>query len=172
MGNDFAKKSSGCDEWFTPKYAVIPILKYIPKSSKIWCPFDTDKSLFVQTMIEEGYDVVYTHIDTGNDFFNTEVPNCDYIVSNPPYSIRNKILERLFEIDKPFAMLMNSNGLFDSRIRWNLFKNNEFGLIYLNKRVNYIKEYGKLEKSSPPFQSVYITHGIINEKIVFEEINT
>lgn len=65
---------------------------------------------------------------------------------------------------------MNSNGLFDSRVRWNLFKENEFGLIYINKRVNYMKEYGKVEKSAPPFQSIYITHGLVNDKIIFEEI--
>ena len=169
MMNDFARKSSRCDEWYTPENAIFPILKYIPKGSKIWCPFDTSESNYVKIFKKEGYDVIYTHIDNGSDFFDTYI-DCDYIISNPPYSVRNDILIRLFSLNKPFAMLMNSNGLFDSRVRWNLFKNNEFGLIYINKRVNYMKEYGKVEKSAPPFQSIYITHGIINDKIIFDEL--
>jgi len=170
MSNDFAKKSSGCDEWYTPEYAIYPIIKYISKDSTIWCPFDKEESNFVKILTKENFKVIHTHIDTGDDFFQTDI-ECDYIISNPPYSKRNDVLTRLFELGKPFGMLMNSNGLFDSRIRWNLFKNNEFGLIYINKRVNYMKELGKVEKSAPPFQSIYITHGIVNEQIIFEEVS-
>ena len=170
MSNDFARKSSGCDEWYTPDYAVYPIIKYIPKGSIVWCPFDTKESNFVKILNKEGYKVINTHIDNGEDFFSIDIPNCDYIISNPPYSIRNDILTKLFEINKPFAMLMNTNGIFDSQVRWKLFKENQFGLIYLNKRVNYMKEYGVKEKSAPPFQSAYITHNMVTDRIVFEEI--
>lgn len=101
-------------------------------------------------------------------FFNYEPFEWDIIVSNPPYSIRNDILKRAFNFGKPFALLMNTNGLFDSQIRWDLFSKNDFSLFYLKGRVNYMKEYGKVEKSSPPFQSAYITSKLFNEKIVFE----
>lgn len=40
--------SSGNDEFYTPSYAVKPIMKYIPTGSRIWCPFDTKDSLFVR----------------------------------------------------------------------------------------------------------------------------
>lgn len=93
------------------------------------------------------------------------------MVSNPPYSIRNKILERAFSFNKPFALLMNTNGIFDSKVRWDLFNENYFSLFYLKGRVNYMKEYGKVEKSSPPFQSAYITSMLFDEKIVFENSN-
>ena len=39
--------NSGNDEFYTPEYAITPLLKYIPSGSKIWCPFDTSDSLFV-----------------------------------------------------------------------------------------------------------------------------
>lgn len=35
------------DEYMTPYYAVDPILKYLDNFQTIWCPFDTDESLFV-----------------------------------------------------------------------------------------------------------------------------
>lgn len=167
---DFAKKKAEKDEWFTPEEAVYPILRYLKKNSIIWCPFDTEESNFVKILEAEGHIVHATHIIKGEDFFKIDVPkHCDYIVSNPPYSKRNKILKRLFEIGKPFAMLMNTNGLFDSDLRWNLFKVKDFTLIYLKGRVNYMEKYGEKQKSSPPFQSAYICSQISEQQIIFEE---
>lgn len=40
--------NSGNDEFYTPSYAVEPIVKYIPEGSTVWCPFDTVDSLFVK----------------------------------------------------------------------------------------------------------------------------
>ena len=45
---------SGNDEFYTPDYAVAPIMKYIPKGAKIWCPFDTEDSLFVKNFNRGG----------------------------------------------------------------------------------------------------------------------
>ena len=36
------------DELYTPSYAVKPIVKYLPNNATIWCPFDTEKSQYVQ----------------------------------------------------------------------------------------------------------------------------
>lgn len=38
------------DEYFTPKYAVDPILKYLKPNSTIWCPFDKDISEYVRVL--------------------------------------------------------------------------------------------------------------------------
>jgi len=164
---DFAKKKAKSDEWYTPKNAILPIIKYIKKGSVIWCPFDTEESNFVKLFQNEGFKVVYGHIELGHDFFKYEPAHYDYIISNPPYSMRNDILTRLFELNKPFMMLMNTNGLFDSKVRWDLFSKNNFTLAYLSGRVNYMKEYGKKEKSAPPFQSAYICHEVFKEQIKF-----
>jgi hypothetical protein len=157
------------DEWFTPIEAVYPILKYINPNSIIWCPFDTEDSFFVKVFREKGFKVIATHIINGDDFFKIDVPNCDYIISNPPYSKRNNVLKRLFELKIPFAMLMNTNGLFDSEIRWNLFKDNNFSLIYLKGRTSFNQKQGKKQKTSPPFQSAYICGFLSERQIIFEE---
>ena len=52
---------SGYDEFYTPEYAVKPIIKYIKPNSTIWCPFDTDKSHFVKMLRVEGHNVIYSH---------------------------------------------------------------------------------------------------------------
>ena len=46
--------NSGNDEFYTPEYAIEPIMKYIPTNSNIWCPFDTQDSKFVQMFIKGG----------------------------------------------------------------------------------------------------------------------
>ena len=163
---------SGNDEFYTPEYAILPIIKYIPKNSTIWCPFDTDNSLFVKLFKKNGCNVVNTHLEDGQDFFKIDVPNCNYIISNPPYSLKTEVFERLFEIGKPFAMLVGVVGLFESQKRFNLFKNNQFEIMYFNKRVSYFKSYDE-EKASlnPPFSSVYLCSKMLPKQIVFEEIN-
>lgn len=166
---DFAKRKGKSDEWFTPIDAILPILNYIKPDSIIWCPFDIAESNFVKIFEDKGYKVICSHINNRRDFFKYEPERYDIIISNPPYSLRNDVLKRLFGLDKPFAMLMNTNGLFDSRVRWELFKNNNFTLIYLSGRVNYMKEYGLVEKSSPPFQSAYICSGLSDKQVIFEE---
>jgi len=164
--------NSGNDEFYTPLYAIKPIAKYIKPNSTIWCPFDTEQSNFVKYFQRGGYKVIYSHIDNGEDFFEMKVPKCDYIISNPPYSIKTEILQRLFEIDKPFAMLVGVVGLFESQRRFNMFKDNRFGIIYLNKRVSYFKDYNDPKPSlNPPFSSVYVCHKMLPKQICFEKID-
>lgn len=159
------------DEFYTPRYAIEPILKYIKPNSRVWCPFDTDESLFVEMIKTEGHTVVNTHIISGDNFFDTNV-ECDYIISNPPYSIKGDVLQRLFDIGKPFAMLIGVVGLFESQKRFNMFKNNNFEVMYLNKRVAYFKDYADEKPSlNPPFSSVYLCSNMLPERLVFEEIN-
>ncbi len=37
--------SSGNDEFYTPVYAIEPLIKYLKPGSTIWCPFDTEISI-------------------------------------------------------------------------------------------------------------------------------
>ena len=160
------------DEFYTPYYAIKPILKYIKPNSTIWCPFDEDKSLYVKTLRAEGHTVINTHINYGENFFEIDVPECEYIVSNPPYSLKAEVLERLFEIGKPFAMLLGVVGLFESQRRFKMFRDNDFEVMYLNLRVDYFQDYDEIKPpKNPPFSSVYVCHKMLPKQIVFEEIN-
>lgn len=160
------------DEFYTPNYAIEPILKYLKPSSTIWCPFDTEKSNYVKLLIENGHNVIHSHILNGKNFFDY-IPNenIDYIISNPPYSIKFEVFKRLFELNIPFAMLVGVVGLFESQKRFNLFNTNKFEIMYFNKRVSYFKDYLDQKPSlNPPFSSVYITSNILPKQIVFENI--
>jgi len=167
--------NSGNDEYYTPLYAIKPIVKYLKKGSTVWCPFDTDDSLYVKYLKENGFKVLNSHIEDGIDFFNyikDFSPICDYIISNPPYSIKTEVLQALFDNNKPFAMLVGVVGIFESQKRFDMFKLNKFEIMYFNRRVGYMNDYtsGKCALS-PPFSSVYVCNNILPSQIVFESIN-
>jgi hypothetical protein len=161
---------SGNDEFYTPSYAVEPLLKYIPKDKTVWCPFDTEASLIVHALRNNGNEVVATHLTTGQDFFITE-PMGDLIVSNPPYSMKTEVFHRLFQLNKPFAMLVGVVGLFESQKRFDLFKDNDFEVMWMDKRIAYFKSYEEQTPSlNPPFSSVWLTRGVLPKANVFERI--
>lgn len=157
------------DEYYTPAYAVLPIEKYLKRKSTIWCPFDKETSEFVKIFNNMGHTVIYGHIETGQDFFNVEVPMCDYIISNPPYSLKNQVFERLFKIGVPFAMLINFQGIFDHKDRFKMFRDNRTEMLWLSPRVNYIKPDSD-NASGVPFQSGYLCSNIFKEQLNFEFI--
>ena len=95
------------DEYYTPAYAVYPIINYLKPDASVWCPFDTEESQYVKILPGNGFTVIHGHMRTGQDFFTVPVPDCDYIISNPPYSRKGEVIKRLYEIGKPFDMLIN-----------------------------------------------------------------
>lgn len=42
------KTDKESDEYYTPKEAVIPIIKYLKREMVVWCPFDTEDSEYVK----------------------------------------------------------------------------------------------------------------------------
>lgn len=166
--------NSGNDEFYTPKYAVRPIIKYLKAKgfNKVWCPFDTTESWFVKLLKKDGFNVISSHIDTGGNFFEMDIPDCDCVVSNPPYSIKGEVLEYLFEINKPFAMLIGVVGLFESEKRFTMFESNDFEVLYFNRRVAYFKDFKDQKPSlNPPFSSIYLCSKLLPKQICFERIN-
>ena len=161
------------DEYNTPEYAVYPLLEYLDDNSHIWCPFDKEDSAFVRVFKKHGHRISCNHIsELGGNFFQLDTnPTIDYIISNPPYSQKYEVLKKLFEMNTPFAMLVGTAGLFESKKRFEMFKNNKFEVMYFDKRIAYINPETKLPEKSPPFGSVYICHDILPEQIMFKTLN-
>ena len=148
------------DEYETPEHAVNIILPYLKPNSTIWCPFDKNHSNYVKCLTKAGNTVINSHIEYGQDFFTMDVPkNIDYIVSNPPYSKKNQVYERLYEIGKPFAMLINASGFADSLKRATLFAEKGVQIMYIYPRVCYIKD--GIQTKGNIFQSAYICKDVL-----------
>lgn len=136
-----------CDEFYTPRYGVIPLLKYIPKHVKnIWCPCDTEESNIVKVLKEAGYNVTCSHISEGIDFLDQNLTGkaYDMIITNPPYSNKDDFIQRCYDLGMPFALLLPLTTLEGTR-RGDMFRKYGINTIVFDKRIDFQDEEEKKE---------------------------
>lgn len=166
------------DECYTPDYAVTAILEHIEiykaihvKKNNIltvWCPFDTLESEFVkQINTLENVNVVYSHIDNNQNFFDYEPEHFDIIISNPPFTNKRLYFERALSLKKPFALLMTMTWLNDGTVA-NTFKNHDLQLLSFNKRIHY-KINNQISKNTT-FLSAYFCINFLHKQIIFKTL--
>lgn len=157
-------KNNSPDNFQTEDFALECLVKYIPKTMTIWEPACGNGNL-VRGFKNRGYRVFASDVVQGQDFLNSLpwIPDWDCIVTNPPFSIKEKFLGRCYNLGKPFALLMPIST-FDSVERRSLM--NEFGVevILPSRRINFEtpnheknKAIGK--KTSSWFYSAWFTNG-------------
>ena len=146
------------DELFSPPILVnviVPFVKKIKppkKRLRILCPFDTECGSFY-VALSSFCDVYCSHLTKGRvvrDFFDwrlDELAQFDAIVSNPPFSIKKKVFERLYEVETPFAMICNAMCLNYHEI-CDLFIDKRLQMIAPNKRISF-------DGNPSSFNSVY-----------------
>jgi hypothetical protein len=121
------------DHWNTPETVWESIAHLIPKKV-IWEPFllKNETSTSVACLKKLGFEVIG---DSGSDFFET---NCgEVIVSNPPFSIKKKIFERLAVLDKPFMLVVPVSILTKQYL--NCLNKTKLQIIIPAKRIHFIK---------------------------------
>lgn len=156
------------DECYTPEYAVIPILKYIPKDFVVWCPFDKEDSQFVKIM-QKTNKVIYSHIDYNQNFYDFEPEeHWDCIISNPPFQGKRQIFERALSFNKPFALMMTCTWLNDSAPS-KLFMDKDLQLLMFDKRIKFLNN-GVVDKKIT-FSTAYFCYNLLPKQIIFEKLN-
>lgn len=124
------------DEFMTPECAIYPLLPYLKKDWIIWeCAWG--KGSLAKHLEKKGFNVIGNKED-----FLIANRKFDVIVTNPPYSIKDKFLERAFFQGKPFAFLMPLTAL-EGKKRGGLYRKYGIQLIIPNKRINFITPSGK-----------------------------
>lgn len=152
------------DECMTLRYAVLPIIKYLPKNKTIWCPFDKTGSEFVKVLTEQGYSVIYSHIDNGQDFYTYEPEeHWDIIVSNPPFTNKRQIFERALSFSKPFALIMSNTWLNDAAPK-QLFKEKQLQLLMFEERMKF-RNNGVIQNKIT-FSSSYYCYNLLPRDII------
>lgn len=164
MSNWLNKRSfNEKDEYYTPKILVEPILKYLKPNSTIWCPFDTKESEFVTTLKEQGHRVIYSHIWLGQDFFEYEPEeNYDYIISNPPFTRKLEVFKRLYQLDKPFAMIMGLPILNYQEVG-NFFLDKDLQLLIVDKKVSF-------DGNTASFNNSYFCYKVLPNGLMFTHL--
>jgi len=130
------------DDYMTPFSAWNAIKDYIPKNKEIWEAF-YGNGQSSESLKKLGCNVVG---GKDEDFFSHN--KGDVVITNPPFSSVEKILQRLVELDKPFIMIMPSSKLFAQYFR-KIFSNRKIQIIIPRKRIQFDKIVkGKKEESN------------------------
>jgi len=141
------------DELYTPEVAFDLLKQYIPKDKIIFeCAIGSGK---LKGQIENnGYKVI-----SSNNFFN-EFPEYDILITNPPYSIKDKFLEEAYKRNKPFALLMPITALEGIK-RQKLYKDNGIQILFPLKRIDFNG------KKSPWFYTAWFCWKLLPKELNF-----
>ena len=127
------------DDYMTPKYAWENIKHIIPKDKVIWESFYGDGKSG-EYLKELGFNVIHEPVD----FFENDLG--EVICSNPPFSLVDKIMNRLLLLDKPFILLMPVAKLHTNALR--KWEGKGLKLVVPRKRVHFDKlENGEITKT-------------------------
>jgi hypothetical protein len=172
--NQIYYQQGGGDEQYTPRYGVEVLLPYIKhlKNKIIWCPFDKEDSQFVIVLRENGFNVVYSHIEYNQDFLTYEPEKWDVIISNPPYKNKRMYWERALDFKKPFTLLLPLNILSDSVINATMReRESDFQLLIPSKRMRFYNALTGETGNQPTFKASYFAVNLFKKPIILAEIN-
>ena len=145
------------DEYNTSREMWESIAQFIPKDKTIWEAFllnnHTSKSMDYLT--ELGFNVVGS---PEIDFFTSNLG--DIIVSNPPYSIKKKIFQRLSILDKPFIMILPVSTITKQFVK--KLHREKLQIIVPDKRMQFLKGTEQLKRCY--FDTMYLCYKMKLEK--------
>lgn len=139
------------DEWYTPKFLVDKCLSICDIENKnILLPFDTENSLFVKELKQQGANIKYGF----RDFMEIDY-NYDLLITNPPFSIKEKVFEKCLQNGKDFILVLPETFIFSVGF-YNLLDKYKFNykLFSPKQRVYFIDEKGN--QNRPNFHTILI----------------
>ncbi len=116
-----------------------------------------------------GWDVIRSSIQDEQDFFQYEPDKYDIIISNPPFTKKNEVLKRLYELGKPFAILLPLNSL-QGKDRFEYFEQG-IQILSFDKRISYhnpenMEKYVK----GCSFATAYFCRGVLPSDLMIERL--
>ena len=147
------------DEYYTPKCMVDMIIPYINKDNIVWGPLDTDKSEFVLVLKKNGNKVIHSHLRENKDFLKyTPKDKFDIIISNPPFTLKNKVFQKVHDLNIPYALIMGLHCLSYYEFAMN-FHNKKLQLLIPAKRISF-------NGNVAIFTSVYFCEKLLPQDII------
>jgi len=132
------------DNYTTPVAYLKVINKYIDNNLIINDPF-----YFNGEVKNEWLKLGRTIIHEDKDFFTTTHEG-EIFVSNPPFSILNKIFYNLFRIDKPFALLIPIQKIAQLKTQ-EIVKNKELQMIICPIYIGFIDGNGNTTRCASQY---------------------
>jgi len=149
------------DDYETPSSALEDLLPYLEKNKIIYDPFYCNG-----TVIEEWEKLGYTCINEKKDAFNREHPDFDYLISNIPFSCKEKCFKLGFLLNKPFIFLIPLNSLGSQWIKkyWDKLQ-----FIIPRRRIAFTKK-NHTTKNVAYFDCVWVCYKINLDKLIVNTI--
>lgn len=161
------KSKNWTDVYFTPTYAIKPLIQFIPKDWIVWEPA-VGNGAISNYLAGQGLQVFGTDISNGYDFLTYAPSHVNCIITNPPFSLKTEFLERAFSLNLPFALLVPCDTLVSKR-RFKTLKDKKIQLIVPNKRIVFDKIDGG--KSCPNVSTMWLCHKLnLPQDIFFVEL--
>lgn len=127
------------DDFQTPGWAVEPLFRVISRWYTVWDPA-CGRGNLVRAFTEAGYYTLGTDILNGpdQDFFRVGRDDAvgTVLVTNPPYSLKDRFLAHCYALGRPFALLLPITAL-EGQVRQSLYRKHGVELILLPRRVNF-----------------------------------
>ena len=146
------------DEYYTRREdAEIIADQLIGLPLKVWCPFNDGDSVWVGVLEERGFEVVCTD----GDFFHTDPPEgIQCIISNPPFSKKKEIMERIRQLGIRFALILPFQWLNDGVPL-------EYGhqVMFFRQRMHFNTPQGVLNK--PRANCFVLSDGLLKRDLIF-----
>ena len=150
--------NSESDECYTPNSALIPLLEYLDKHKTYYDCTSGISSNIVNFFNENEFKCKSS---MNRDFLTDTFNDYDIIITNPPYSKKDKFLKKCYEIGKPFALLLPVSAL-QGQNRGEMFSKNGIEILALNKRIDFTG------KGSPHFGVAWFCYKILPERLIFK----
>ena len=191
-----SSRSVDSDNVYTPPYVVHAISKYIrlgfdfildssplihEKTTIILCPFSKDEHAFPTVFRSLGYEVINSHYDPetgeGKDFFSytkEEVMRMgvDYIIDNPPFSSKDRVLQHCEELDRPYALLLPIQTLQSIKRYNTVFSKGNTQALIFDKRIGYGTKTKTWEEMGMTnhFASIFICKDVLPQQLIFDKL--
>lgn len=149
------------DECYTPIEALKPLLAVLPKDMVYYDCTSGLSSSIVDFLNDNGFTCKASE---GRDFLTDSFQDYDCIITNPPYSKKDKFIEKCYSTGKPFALLLPVSSLQGVK-RGSMFDIKGIELLVLNKRIDFTG------KKSPHFGVAWFCKDLLPTTIMFSKGN-
>ena len=85
------------------------------------------------------------------------------IITNPPYSLKDKFIEKCYEWNKPFCLLLPITAL-EGKKRGNLFRKYSIEVMIFDGRIQYMKEKNNW------FNTSWFCYKVLPKQLIFEQL--
>lgn len=146
------------DEYYTREEdAKIIANNLVQIPLKVWLPFRDANSVWVDVLQDRGMEVVVTD----GDFFATAPPKgVQCIISNPPFSKKKEVMERIRKLDLRFVLILPFQWLNDGIPL-------EYGhqMMFFRQRMHFDTPQGCL--NNPRANCFVLSDGLLRRDMTF-----